>query len=225
MGTPRSNECARLKPWIDDYLRIRAPELVEPFIKALSSYDTVQNSGRLLPENLESIVTAASSSRRPLLEGITDYLGFLSRDWPEARESILEMSRSKYSHVRFNAILCLWKETPAEIINEVLKRSLSDKSARVRGKAADWMGRLRYRYLLPELGMALTAEKSQGTREAMQFEFSLLSDGYILTSMADGQLSLTVHTDNGGCRSAYFDKEKLDKTGVEALAADLRRAV
>jgi hypothetical protein len=73
----------------------------------------------------------------------------------------------------------LGKETPSDIVDEILKASLKDKRARVRRKAADWAGTLRNKRLVSDLEAALSIEKDKKARSTMEFELRLLRDGYI----------------------------------------------
>ena len=95
-----------------DYLRKRQPDLEPPLLAAIDAFDTVQEENRLDSALLAPIVDAASSSRRPLLESATGFLGKLTGKYPLARQAVEEMALHPLSHVRFNAILCLKETTP-----------------------------------------------------------------------------------------------------------------
>src|SRR5262249_14929798 len=136
---------AYYEPWLRDYLRKRQPDLEPQLLAAIDAYDTIQEEKRLDAGLLAPIVAAASSSRRPLYENATELLGKLTGEYAIARDSVEGMAVDSRSHVRFNAILCLKKTTPIDFTLRIIRRGLRDKSANVRGKAADWAGRLRIR--------------------------------------------------------------------------------
>jgi hypothetical protein len=189
---------------------------------AVDAFDAVQRSGKLLPAQLRTLVDTVSSPRRPLYENACDFMRVLSLKWPEVTAAIRTMSRSTKAHVRFNAILCLGSKTDEGVIDVVLKSALGDKSARVRAKAADWIGRLRRKELVPELAGALAAERNVAARATMEFELRLLRDGYILDPAKSGGYNLTVHTQDG-TSGRWVDEATLRSEGVEAIAAELRQ--
>ena len=76
---------------------------------------------------LAPIVEAASSSRRPLYENATGFLGKLTKEYPLARDSVEKMAADARSHVRFNAILCLQEATPVEFTLRLIRQVLRDK--------------------------------------------------------------------------------------------------
>lgn len=169
----------RYAPWIHSSLRKRWPELEAAFVAAIDAYDSIHDDQIVTAETLRPIIDAASSSRRPLYENVTGLLGELTERFPEARDAVEKMSVDRRSHVRFNAILCLRKATPASFAILMLRRALRDKSAVVRQKAADWSGRLRMREIVDDLEAALRMEKHPKTRDTIEFDLRLLRDGYI----------------------------------------------
>ncbi len=101
MGSTRSS----FEPWIETSLRPRYPELEAPLLAAIDAFDAIQEQNRVSLELLGPIIDAASSSRRPLYENATEFLGALTGRFEEAREAVTRMSRDPKSQVRFNAIL------------------------------------------------------------------------------------------------------------------------
>jgi hypothetical protein len=123
---------AEYEPWLRDYLRKRQPDLVPPLLAAIDAFDAIQDENRLYESLLAPIVGAASSSRRPLYENATVFLGKLTTEYALARESVEKMAVDSRSHVRFNAILCLENATPLDFTLRLLRQGLRDKSAKVR---------------------------------------------------------------------------------------------
>ena len=125
--------------------------------------------------------------------------------------------------MRFNSILCLGKSTPATTVERVLKSGLLDKSSRVRGKAADWILRLRKTEFVPELAMAHSSEPDAKVRSGMEFSLRLLRDGYILGPAQSGIYQLTVFRDDGSVKGLSVKQEILRTRGVEAVVSENRR--
>src|SRR5262245_7346194 len=145
MGAQRE----RFAAWLQSRGRPPEPQLETLLLRAADAYDTVKEGGELLLEHLRVIVDAASSSRALLWMNAVDLLGILAEQWPLAVQAVLEMSRDRKAHVRFNAICCLRTGTPDAVANAILKAALSDKSSRVRWKAGDHTERLGKRNVIP----------------------------------------------------------------------------
>jgi hypothetical protein len=205
--------------WLRDYLQKRQPDLVPPLLAAIDAYDTIQEENRLDAGLLAPIVAAASSSRRPLYENVTEFLGKLTTEYALARQSVETMAVDSRSHVRFNAILCLTKTTPLDFTLRIIRQGLRDKSATVRGKAADWTGRLRLRQVVPDLEAAFAVEKNTKARETIEFELRLLRDGYILEQEENGTFCVTAFTPIG-CGSRRFKGTEIEQRGIEAIVAE-----
>jgi len=118
------------------------------------AYDAIVGGGTLSAEQLQLIVAGASSPQALIWCGTTDLLRKLSGDWPEAAAAILKLSKHRQSHVRFAAICSLGKNTPTSIIDAVLKAGISDRSSRIRWKAAQEAADLERVNLVPEITAA-----------------------------------------------------------------------
>jgi HEAT repeats len=212
----------QFEPWLRDYLRRRYPELEPTLLRAIVAFETVQESSSITPELLAPIVEAASSSRRPLYENATGFMGILTGEFAEAREAVKAMANDVRSHVRLNAILCLAKSTPHDLTVRLLQQGLQDKSANVRQKAADWAGRLRMRDVVPDLESAAARENNAKTKATIEFELKLLRDGYILEPGPDDGFEVTTFTNNG-IASRWIAASELKQRGVDAIVAELAR--
>ena len=209
----------RFEPWLSECLRIRYPELEPPLLAAIGAYDSIKRVRQVTPELLEPIVSAASSSRRPLYENASDFLANLTGHFEEARSAVWEMAHHPKSHVRFNAILCVGRTTPPDFVLAVLRHGLVDGSSRVRWKAADWAGRLRLRELVPELEQAVEAETNEKARGTIEFELKLLRDGYIIEEEPDGGYLVTTFVPDG-ISTMYVSAADLEAKGVEGIIRD-----
>jgi hypothetical protein len=221
MFMPETRE--RFEPWVERNLRQRYPELVVPLMAAIDAFDAIWERGERTPDNLDKVVKAASSTRRPLYENASGLMQRLTTKWPEAAVAVLKMSKSPKSHVRFNAILCLGKGSPDDLVDAILRSGLQDKSARVRSKAADWAGRLGNTRLTSELTAASVVEDDAETRSCIDFELRLLRDGYILEKCEEGWFDVTVRMDDGGVCTETVNESRLKSEGIEAIATALRR--
>ena len=125
---------------------------------------------------LQATIRATSSHRVPLYECASTILEELATFDSTAMDAIAAMSRSPDARVRHNAVLCLNTEQPPARVQAILDTALSDKSSRVRRKAADWIGRLRLRELLPVLKRALEVERHGKTQFVMAAEVARIQN-------------------------------------------------
>lgn len=158
---------------VREYVRPRKPHLVEPLSAAL---DVLASEGELTTATLQGVFEAASDDNQSVYELGTTVLGKLAERFEEGQHAIKEMSRSKRAHVRHNAVLCLSEDVPVQITTGVIRLALVDKAARVRRKAADWLGRLRLRSVAPDLEKALSVERDEETRRVMSAELVQLRE-------------------------------------------------
>jgi hypothetical protein len=104
----------------------------------------------------------------------------------------------------------------------MLQRGLTDKSARVRWKAADRADWLERRDLLPDLERALTAEKNAKTRRTLEYHQRMLRDGYIAEDRPGGRISIWVRTSDG-TSGHDIDAATVKEKGIVAVVAELRK--
>ena len=212
----------RFNPWLTKYLEPRYPELVSPLRAALDAYDRIERKQHIAPDDIAPILDIARSHRRPLYENAADLLSSLTADYPTACEAVAEMARDKQAHVRFNAIICLGLNTPREFCINLIRQSLTDKSSRIRQKAADWTLRLGLSELVPDLERASANESHASTKQILGFYTQLMRDGYILETKADNSLSITVPTQGGGIRGRSVSREEFETKGLDALVEALK---
>jgi hypothetical protein len=105
--------------------------------------------------------------------------------WPAATSrAILDLMASPKAHARFAALCSTTTHIEAEVLRAILQRGLTDKSARVRWKAADRAERLERHDLLPDIERAIAAEKNAKTRQTLQYHQRMLRDGYVAKDRA-----------------------------------------
>jgi hypothetical protein len=215
---------ARIDTWIATDLKARYPELVKPMRGALDAYDRIVRKGRIVPRDLRPILDCACSARIPLVEEVSILLARLTARYLEARNAVADMCNDKRSHVRRNAIVCLGRRTPRRFVAQILRKSLADKSASVRSKAADWALRLDLSVLVPDLEVALTKESHRDTHTTIDFSIRLLRDGYVLDKpCADGAMSITVRHAGHLLDDSTTAKE-IEKKGLQAIIREIREA-
>lgn len=150
---------------------------VDPILLAAAdAYDAAEAQGSPSLEQLQIIVDAAS---HPLARIWMDGIRILMRAsgwWDEAAQAILIMSKNSKTQVRFNAICVLGPKTPDAILDTVLKAGLTDRSTRVRWKAADRAASLRQFHLEPEIEAALAAEQNTKTRHSIAHDLQRLGE-------------------------------------------------
>lgn len=166
----------KMYPYIVSYVKLLQevePDLVAPMLEVMN---VVPSRG--IPSNaaLEATALAVSSSRVGVYETGSYVLGALADYDPRALQVIAALSCSRDAKIRHNAILCLTEETPSETTIQVIRSALSDKSSRVRQKAADWAGRLHLCQSLPDIRSALIRETHRETRDVMVWAVKTLQN-------------------------------------------------
>jgi len=165
-----SSTRAEFASWIDRYLRKRYPELEAPLLRALDAFDSIAAGTPISEDALAPLLEAAKSTRVPLFENATTLLAKLADRDEFVREAVAEMAADPRAHVRFNAILCITQnDHPSEFGIRLVEARLSDESARVREKAADWALRCHMVELLQALKLALRSETNKSARECIAY--------------------------------------------------------
>ncbi|TGL19786.1 hypothetical protein EHQ47_16955 [Leptospira bourretii] len=175
-----TKDTKRIKSWIEEYLIPKYPELVQPMIDAYDAFDHYRYGGYKDHELLEKITLVATSHRGPLYENGTDLLAHLTQFSEKACEKVIEMSKSSKSHVRFNSILSVDKDSPLDLKLNLFKIVLNDKSKRVKSKAWDWIERIKFKEILPDMYNSLINEKDEELKKSGLFSYYLLKDGFYL---------------------------------------------
>lgn len=148
---------------------------VDPvLLVAADAYDAATACGAPSSEQIRMLVDAASHPlERVWLDGVR-ILMRASEQWNEAAQAILIMSKSNLAHVRFNAICSLGPKTPSTIIDAVSRAGLTDRSARVRWKAADRAASLQQFHLEPDIEAAIKEERSAKALRSMTYDLQRL---------------------------------------------------
>ena len=91
----------------------------------------------------------------------------------------------------------------------------------MRWKAAEIIGRFERKGLLPQLERACLAETNAKAKNVIEFEFTLLRDGYLVKPSEPSGYFVTVRY-NQGIRSGYITEEAMHEKGAPAIAHELR---
>ena len=199
-------------------LDLEWPQLAKSLGGALSAITARE---ALSDESLSALSEAASSKRQAVSELASYLLGIASTYEPQAAALILKLSSDSRVHIRHNAILCLVEETPPSISLDVIRRTLFDKSSRVRIKAADWVLRLRLAAAIPLLERAIDAESHRQTLSAMAFTLDLVRDGYRLEPVDAARVRI-FYANEHQVSGATVDRSLIAQRGVAAVVASLQ---
>ena len=201
----------------------RGDDLLSEVLPAGAAYDRAQQTGELTETDLATIVDAAAHPRLLVAMNASELLQALSARWPAAiSHAIDDLLGSAKAHARFAALCSTTKHTEPEVLRTMLQRGLTDKSARVRWKAADRAERLERRDLLPDLERAITAEKNAKTRSTLQYHQRMLRDGYAAEDRAGGRVSIWLRTPQG-YSGHDVDASAVKERGIASVVAELRK--
>lgn len=174
----------------------------------------LESGGELDDGILRCVVEAASDESASVYEIGTSVLGYLAARFQPATDAVELMSRAKLAHVRHNAVLCLSNYIPEDMAIAILRVALTDRSARVRRKAADWSGRLRMHAIVPDLEAAASVERDNETHKVIRFEAAILKNGYFLHADTEGGNFITVDTG----RSRFT--RSIEKSALQGLTPE-----
>jgi len=125
------------------------------------------------------------------------HLSKLAYKFKDAENLFYKLIECKQWKVRLNIIAILQTNPPENVINDLLKKGLCDKSSKVKLKALDIILGLRRKNMIPIIEELYKSENDPKILESMNFSISLLKDGYILRDLNDVSKSLTVLTSSG----------------------------
>lgn len=193
-------------------------------LAAADAYDAAKSRGRMDASEVEIIVDAVSSDSRRISESCYTLLAFASQHWNNAADAIVGMSHNPRAHVRFNAICSLSRKTPQGVIDKVLRGGLTDRSSRVRWKAADRAETLDQSHLVPDIAAALSAEKNEKARKEIGFALGFLRDGYDIRRRSSDSFTVSVRLGRGsGGTLVDVTAEELDAKGIQAIVAEVQK--
>jgi hypothetical protein len=148
------------RAYIQDYLeRSVRPRSQALERSLLAVFDALSSGSEVSREDLDATVQGVSDPHESIYHVSTEFLGELAERDERAMLLIRQMSDSRHAHIRHNALLCLNPSIPTHESVPIIRKSLGDRSSRVRAKAADWAYRLRLGTLLPDLQAALRIEE------------------------------------------------------------------
>lgn len=202
----------------------RGDDLLSKVLPAGAAYDRAQQTGELTETDIATIVDAAGQARLLVAMNATELLQSLSLRWPAAAtRAIVDLFASTKAHARFAALCSTTEHTEPEVLRTILQRGLTDKSSRVRWKAADRAERLERRDLLSDLQQAIAAEKSAKTRQTLQYSHEMLRDGYIVKDAVNGRVMIWLRTPRGSS-GHEVDVAAIKEKGIASVVAELRRS-
>lgn len=144
-----------IQEYLERFVRPRSRTLERSL---LAVFDALSSGSEVSREDLSVTEQGASDQRENIYHVSTEFLGEIAEKDERAMLLIREMSNAKQAHIRHNALLCLSPRIPTHESVSIIRKSLADKSSRVRTKAADWAYRLNLGILVPDLKAALRIE-------------------------------------------------------------------
>jgi hypothetical protein len=165
-------------------------------------------------------VNAASSPRGLVWNQGVDLLCATMRRWPQTSVAIADMLKSRRANVLFNAICCITDAMPKETAMQMIIDGLSDKSGRVRGKAAQTAQDLTIVDAVPHIEKALEREQDKKVRKSIEFPLALLRDGYQVRQHGT-EYTIAVPVSHG-ISSKFVSKEDLTPDGIARVIRELQ---
>jgi len=202
--------------------RAEQPENVETLLLVCDACDSAIETGVLSETALRTFMDGACCSALLVWQNSVDLLRLLESKGFDLGRAFLEMSNSASASSRFAALCCLSRKTQRTVVDEILIKSIADKSSKVRCKAASAAMTFRKRWLVNAIAATLAAEKNQKARLSLDFSLALLRDGYILKQHSATHLSVTVPTAGNAITSRLVSVADLNAKGIDALIVQIQ---
>jgi hypothetical protein len=169
---------------------------------------------------LDTIVTAVRTEAARNRFRAAAILAELTKDYPEAREAVVEMASADEWHLRRRAMRCIGRESPRPFAAEVLRNGLFDDDRGVRDKAVSVAYCLHFTELVEDLARYHRAFPSESSWHA-EFSLPMLRMGYVLKDLGGDELM--VRTFNSRCEiSRKVTRGELANRGIAAIVAEIR---
>lgn len=189
--------------------------------KLIETAYRIQNSRQLTDEDLALFEDAL---QRTDIRVMCHYSGKLMCSLSfcdnRAGDLLLKLSEHRSATVRKNIILNMLYEPVKPIMDAVLEKGLEDKSAVVRRKTADVIGRNDLVYFEEKLKTAIEKETDEKSKNEMAFCLYWLINDYELIKYDTGGYSLSVKT-KGGYAGETLKEE--DLVNLESIVANLKK--
>lgn len=207
--------------WREDYLVKRYPELVPDYDRLVAACRKAESGATITQEDIDAVRTALQSPRGPLWENSVDKVKRLSLSNGQFFDLIVETISHSKAHARFAAICCLDGDHDRDFLETKLRTALTDKSSKVRWKAAHVCNKLKLSGLIVDLENAVKRESNQKARSSIQYSLNLLRDGFIVTPKENGWVSLSVDVDGRGTSIRSVSEDELRTRGIPALVQEM----
>lgn len=207
--------------WIDGYLRPRYPELVPLYVEACSILSSVRESGRLTEGQANRLFELASSPRTPLGENVAGMLGDLAGNFSEAQNIVARLSDAGQVHCRINALVALDSFHVGPLHARLISALLCDKSMKVRALASSKAMSFGMSELVPDLDRAIEKETNEKLRTELEWNRTLLRDGYLVRGQPNGTVWVTCKQ-GGGVVSRSFPEAQFESEGRKWIAEQRR---
>jgi hypothetical protein len=158
-----------IENWIQDYLKPRFPDLVQPFQDARRIRQDALDTGKLSDESLGKLIESAHNPHKALSENVARMIGELADHFENAQEGIKLLFRDTKQQVRINALIALEFHNLSNIHEEMLTSALKDRSTQIRILAADKILIFYLQQLLPELDAAILREKDPRVKHELEW--------------------------------------------------------
>jgi HEAT repeat protein len=153
----------------------------------------VRESGAVTPVELAPIVAGFEATDEAVWSRAAGWLAKLHAFDPNVFTSLEELARHPRAVVRFNLCASLGR-FPADVAVPLLRRFLSDKSARVRGTVLNVVVVAEFRQLIPDFEALLAQEHGPEVQQDIRQAIALLTgqsftrNGWVVRKLANGAI-------------------------------------
>ncbi len=208
------------RKWVESELR--DPFKKQVALNALEAFECLITRESIQAEDLAPILRAAQDTSTLVADFGIVRLMELAEKHNIVLDTLRELFASTKLKDRFVVIASLRCALPRDFLLEMVSKGLTDRSGKIRWKAAQVCGGLGLKELLPLMESRLSVEKNSDASYELKCSTGILKEGYYLHHTKEGHLWLTVKKTSGQIVTRGLKREQIDKEGLAAIVERMK---
>jgi hypothetical protein len=208
------------RTWLQSHPRIKDAERRVIFA-AMDCFEALKGKKDVARNQLEPVLAATRCPRPAAWEIGGRLLAALGEKHPAAQEAFRELMASRKADERFQAVLSLSGRLPGSLLQDLLGQALTDRSKRIRSRAAYMSDVLQLREMVPGMLRQAEVERDADVKRDLEFHAAMIQDGYMVESKEGDGLTLHIRLRDGWTWQDIKQSD-VDRGRVPAIVAKRR---
>lgn len=176
--------------WVDTYLKVRYPELVEPFLQCARICEHALWKEKLDQNDLDVLIENAKKPQAVLSGNVAEMIGKLANFFELADQTYKQLYADRKAHIRLNAFDAFGNPNrDLEQYKELLIKAFNDRSSKIRETV---MFQALEFGLKDEVKKAVENEKNQEAKEWLHERVRKKEDGFLIEFDEKGTITLDI---------------------------------